>query len=186
MKMRRHYFVSNSLDDLEVLEEQLEAAGISTPQIHVLSRNDAEVADHHHLHEVQSFMKLDIVHTTLRGAVVGLCAFFLVLAVAHYAGWTESAVGWLPFLFLAVVLLGFSTWVGGLLGIERPNHNFIRFEKALRDGKHIFFVDLDPDQEAVLEKLLKSHPLVELAGTGSSTPYWLIALQQKAGMIRHT
>jgi len=186
MKMRRHYFVSNSLDDLEVLEEQLEAAGISTPQIHVLSGDDAEVARHEHLHEVQSFMKLDIVHTTLRGSIVGICAFALVLGVAYSAGWTESAVGWLPFVFLAVVMLGFSTWVGGLLGIEKPNHNFVRFKQALNEGKHIFFVDLAPEQEEVLAKLLRSHPQVENAGMGSSTPYWLIALQQKTGMIRHS
>lgn len=186
MKMHRQYFISNSLDDLDVLEEQMEAAGISTPQIHVLSGNDAEVANHHHLHEVQSFMKRDIVHSTLRGAVVGVCAFLLVPAVAYYAGWTDSAAGWLPFLFLAVVLLGFSTWVGGLLGIEKPNHNFVRFEKILNDGKHVLFVDLEPDQKAVVERILKSHPQVELAGTGSSTPHWLIALQQKTGMIRHT
>ena len=186
MKMLRHYFISHNLDDLEVLEEQLEAAGVSTPQIHVLSREDAEVEHHQHLHEVQSFMKRDIVHSTLRGAVVGLCAFLLVPSVAYYAGWTDTAVGWLPFIFLAVVLLGFSTWVGGLLGIEKPNHNFVRFEQALSDGKHIFFVDLEPQQEAVLEKVLKSHPQVETAGTGSSAPYWLIALQQKSGMIRHS
>lgn len=186
MNMLRHYFISNSLDDLEVLEEQLEAAGVATPQIHVLSRNDAEVENHHHLHAVQSFMRRDIVRTTERGAVVGLCAFVLVLSVAYLAGWTETAAGWMPFIFLAVALLGFSAWVGGLLGIEKPNHNFIRFEQALNDGKHVFFVDLEPDQEAVLEKLLKSHPQVELAGTGSSAPHWLIALQQRTGMIRHT
>ena len=29
MKCLRHYFISNSLDDLEVFEEQLEAAGVS-------------------------------------------------------------------------------------------------------------------------------------------------------------
>jgi hypothetical protein len=186
MNTLRHYFISNSLDDLEVFEEQLEAAGIATPQIHVLSRNDAEVENHRHLHEVQSFMKQDIVHSTERGAVVGLCAFVLVLSAAYFAGWTETAVGWMPFIFLALVLLGFSTWVGGLLGIEKPNHKFARFEQALSDGKHVFFVDLEPHQEAILEKVLKSHPQVELAGTGSSTPYWLIALQQKAGMIRHS
>ena len=101
MKMLRHYFISDSLDDLEVIEKQLEASGISTPQIHVLSRNDAEVEHHHHLHEVQSFMKRDIVHSTLRGALVGLCAFLLVPSVAYYAGWTDTAAGWLPFLFLA-------------------------------------------------------------------------------------
>ena len=186
MKMLRHYFISDSLDDLEVFEEQLEAAGVPSSQIHVLSRADADVEHHHHLHEVQSFMKNDIVHSTIRGAVVGLCAFVLVLAIAYFAGWTESAVGWMPFIFLAVVMLGFCTWEGGLRGIQEPNHDFARFEQALRDGKHIFFMDLEPQQEAILEEVLKSHPQVELAGTGSSAPHWLIALQQKGVMIRHS
>jgi hypothetical protein len=186
MKMLRHYFISDSLDDLEVFEEQLEAAGVSSSQIHVLSRADAEVEHHHHLHEVQSFMKNDIVHSTIRGAVVGLCAFVLVLAIAYFAGWTESAVGWMPFIFLAVVMLGFCTWEGGLRGIQEPNHDFARFEQALRDGKHIFFMDLEPQQEPILEEVLKSHPQVELAGTGSSAPHWLIALQQKGVVIRHS
>jgi hypothetical protein len=186
MKMLRHYFISDSLDDLEVFEEQLEAAGVSSSQIHVLSRADAEVEHHHHLHEVQSFMKNDIVHSTIRGAVVGLCAFVLVLAIAYFAGWTESAVGWMPFIFLAVVMLGFCTWEGGLRGIQEPNHDFARFEQALRDGKHIFFMDLEPQQEPILEEVLKSHPQVELAGTGSSAPHWIIALQQKGVMIRHS
>ena len=83
MKMLRRYFISKNLDDLEILEEQLEAAGVSTPQIHVLSEEDTEVEHHHHLHEVQSLMKRDIVHTTLRGAVIGLGAFLLVPAVAY-------------------------------------------------------------------------------------------------------
>ena len=186
MNMLRHYFISNSLADLEVFEQQLEAAGVSTPQIHVLNRNDAEVESHHHLHEVQSFMKKDIVHATKRGAVVGLCAFVLVFCVAYFAGWAETAAGWMPVILLAVVLLGFCTWVGGLLGIQKPNRNFARFEQALRDGKHVFFVDLYPHQEAVLENALKSHSQVEAAGTGSSTPHWLIALQRKSGMIRHS
>src|SRR5438034_6411231 len=93
MKMLRHYFISDSLDDLEVFEEQLEAAGVSTPQIHVLSRNDAEVHQHPHLHEVESFMRNDIVHSTIRGALVGLGGAVLVLSVAYVAGWTQTAIG---------------------------------------------------------------------------------------------
>jgi hypothetical protein len=131
-------------------------------------------------------MKNDIVHSAIKGAVVGICAFVLVLAIAYFAGWTKTGAGWMPFIFLAIVMLGFCTWEGGLRGIQVPNHNFARFEKALSEGKHVFFVDLEPNQEAILEKVLKSHPQVELAGTGSSTQHWLVTLQQKTGMIRHS
>ena len=179
MKMLRHYFISDNLDDLEVFEEQLEGAGVSIPQIHVLTSHDAELDHHEHLHRVQSFMKKDVIHSALLGAVVGACAFVLVLSVAYLAGWTETAAGWLPFVFLAVVLLGFCTWEGGLFGIQKPNYHFARFEQAIKNDKHIFFVDLEPRQEAVLEKVLKSHPRVELAGTGASTPHWFIEWQKK-------
>src|SRR5499427_1894711 len=109
MKMLRHYFISDDLDDLEVIEEQLEAAGISTPQIHVLTAHDAELDHHAHLHRVQSLMKKDIVHSTVVGAIIGVVLATLVLVVSHLAGWTQTAAGWVPFIFLAIIVLGFST-----------------------------------------------------------------------------
>jgi hypothetical protein len=164
MTVQRRYYISDDLDDLDAIEEQLESAGVSTPQIHVLTAHDAELDHHEHLHRVQSFMKKDIVHSTLIGAVIGVCASVLVLAVAHFAGWTHSAAGWVPFVFLAVVVLGFCTWEGGLLGIHKPNCHFARFEKAIKNDKHILCVDLHPDEEAILQRVLKSHPKLEPAG----------------------
>ncbi len=35
--MNRHYYISDNLDELERLEAELEASGIATEQIHVLS-----------------------------------------------------------------------------------------------------------------------------------------------------
>ena len=179
MKMLRHYFISDNLDDLETFEEQLESAGLSTPHIHVLSQNDAEVAHHHHLHNVNSFMKLDIVHSTTWGAVIGLFASALTLVVSYFAGWTESAAGWTPFIFLAIVILGFCAWEGGLIGIQSPNHHFKQFKQALDEGKNVFFVDLEPFNEVILEETLKAHPQVQLAGTGASTPHWFITWQER-------
>ena len=184
MKMLRHFFISDNLDDLELFEEQLEAAGVTKHQVHVLSANVADAASHEHLNYVRSLMKSDLVHSTTRGALVGLAAFALVLLVAYFAGWTESAAGWVPFIFLAVLLLGFCTWEGGLSGIQRPNHNFTRFEQALKDGKHVFFVDLEPSQEGILTKLLPAHPGIELAGTGASTQHWIVAVQHRLGIVR--
>ena len=43
-KMLRHYFISDSLDDLEKFEDELEARGVATQQIHVLSLDDPNVS----------------------------------------------------------------------------------------------------------------------------------------------
>ena len=44
--MKRFYFISDDLDDLERLEAELEDNGLQQPQIHVLSEDDAELARH--------------------------------------------------------------------------------------------------------------------------------------------
>jgi hypothetical protein len=186
MKMLRHYFISDSLDDLEKFEEELEARGVATQQIHVLSFDDTSVSEHAHLHAVQSFLKSDVVHSTARGVIVGVVLAALLLLVAKFAGWTQTAAGWMPFIFLAVVLLGFCTWEASFIGFQKPNHNYARFEQALKNGKHVFLVDLEPAQEATLEQLLKLHPAIELAGTGASAQHWLVALQQRLGIGRHS
>ena len=186
MKMQRRYFIGSSLDDLELFEEQLEAAGFSVPQIHVLSRDDTEVANHQHLHEVQSFMKQDVVHASIKGAGVGVGLSVLLFLLAYGFELTHTAAGWMPLVFLSVMVLGFCTWEGGFIGIQKTNHEFVRFEKVLAEGRHVFFVDIEPRQQEVLETALKLHPNLEPAGLGDSPPHWLVSLQRKVGMIRHS
>jgi hypothetical protein len=179
MKMLRHYFISDSLDELEVLEKRLEEGGVSRPQIHVLTSHEEELEQYDHLHRVQSFLKRDVVRSTVIGAVIGIVAAVCILSTAYLAGWTDSAAGWVPFIFLSIALLGFFTWEGGLLGIQKPNAHFARFERALKDGKHIFIVDLEPSQDGLLEKTLKQHPQVKLAGTEELRQRWIIEFEKK-------
>ena len=186
MKLLRHYFISSSLDDLELFEEQLEAAGISTPQIHVLSLDTLGVEHHPHLHEVQSVMKNDVVHSSLIGAEVGLCIMVLLLSLTAVTAWAETAMGWMPFIFLSVVILGFCTWEGGLIGSQRRNYKFARFEKQLQEGSHLFFVDMYQHQEPILSRMLGLHPQISVAGLGRSVPEWLVRWQKRMGMIRHS
>jgi hypothetical protein len=54
--MKRHYYIGDNLEDMASAERGLEAAGISTPQIHVLSNDDAGV-ELSHLHEVEAVLK---------------------------------------------------------------------------------------------------------------------------------
>ena len=116
--MKRHYYISNDLDDLEIVERDLESAGVSTPQIHVLSEDDSGV-ETHHLHEVEAVLKQDVVHGTEIGAVVGVIAAAAILLLFWLSGLTETYT-WVPAIFLSVIVLGFCTWEGGFIGIQNP------------------------------------------------------------------
>ncbi|WJG08555.1 NAD/FAD-utilizing enzyme [Aliiglaciecola sp. LCG003] len=176
--MKRHYYISDDLNDLKLIETELQAKGLLIPQIHVLSESDAEV-EQHHLHAIESVLKKDVVRSTELGAVVGLIAAGLVLAIAYAMQWHLSPAGWIPFGFLAVALLGFCTWEGGLIGIQVPNHQFKRFQKLLKQGKHVFFVDITEEQQAVVKEVVNQHQSISLAGTGESTPEWIVKGQDK-------
>jgi hypothetical protein len=175
--MKRHYYISDDLDDLEVVERDLESAGVTTPQIHVLSEDDAGL-DEHHLHKVEAVLKKDVVHGTELGAVVGVVAAAAVLAIAYFSGLTETYT-WVPAIFLAVILLGFCTWEGGLIGIQEPHVDFKRFQDDLKAGRHVLFVDVDPEQEATLKGIVDQHPRLTPAGEGAATPKVVVKAQEK-------
>ena len=69
-----------------------EAAGISKPQIHVLSRDDAGVA-RTELHQVEPVLRKDVVHGTERGALVGLGGAAIVLLLWWHA-WRAKRLVW--------------------------------------------------------------------------------------------
>ncbi|HSC84335.1 MAG TPA: magnesium transporter [Pseudomonas sp.] len=181
--MNRHFYISDNLDELETLESELEARGISTEQIHVLSEKDAEV-EQHQLHDVSSLMKQDVVHSGQVGSLFGIALAALVLLTAWLNNWTQTAAGWIPFIFLAAVLVGFSVWEGSLFGLQQPNNAFRRFTDLLHEGKHLFFVDVKPGQEPILNQVVAHHPHLQPAGTGNATPDWALAVQQRWHQFR--
>ena len=171
--MKRHYYISSDLDDLEKVEQELEARGFTTPQIHVLSLNDADVAKREHLNDVEAVLRKDVVNGTIVGAIIGAVAATAVLMFAHFSGLPEKAT-WVPFIFLAIIVLGFCTWEGGLFGIQEPHKHFKRFHKQLKQGQHVFFVDTKADQESILAEVVNSHPRLHEAGIGTSRPALVI------------
>lgn len=175
--MKRHYYISDNIDELDALEQELEAGGFTRTQIHVLSEMDQQVEERQ-LPEVEAVLRKDVVHGTEVGALVGLLAACAVLLFAYLSG-LAGTVTWVPFIFLAVVVLGFCTWEGGLLGIQLPNSNFSRFEDALAAGQHVLFVDTEARQESLLERVVGRYPQLQMAGDGEATPQWLLGAQNK-------
>lgn len=183
--MKRHYFITDDLDDLDRIEQELESRGVVRPQIHVLSKDDSAVERHEHLHNIESVFKQDVVHGTILGAMFGVLAAALVIAIGYVSGLPETYT-WIPFYFLAVVMFGFVTWSGGFYGIQTPHKDFRRFQKDLDAGHHVFIVDIDRAQEEIIEGIKQRHPHLSDAGTGEATPRWVVMGQQSFKDITHT
>ena len=90
--------------------------------------------------------------------------------IAYLFNWHQTAAGWLPFGFSAALLLGFCAWEGGLIGMQLINIHFQRFKNTLKQGKHVFFVDVEQGQEKALRKVMPRHPQLVEAGVGASIP----------------
>ena len=175
--MKRHYFLSDNLDDLEAVERELRAAGFTDAQFHVLS-NDAAAIEQRRLHPVEDVLKQDVVRGTERGALVGILCAAAVLALGWITGLAHG-VGWVPVLFLTVVVLGFCTWEGGLIGIQERHADFRRFEASLKSGRHLLFVDIDPDETTTLLRVTARYPGLQPEGVGEATPGLVVRFQDK-------
>lgn len=177
MRMTRNFFISTNLDDLEHFEQDLERSGFVKPQIHLLTEYEGD-AQRHHVHQVSSFMKTDIVHSTLVGAAFGAWLAVLVLLVTLIAGWYATWVGAIPFVYLAIVLLGFSTFIGAFWGIQNSNSRTRQFDQVVRAGKHVFFVDHPQKQNQLLDDVSKRYPSMQAAGRANGASSWIVYSQQ--------
>lgn len=174
--MLRHYYISDDLDELEHVSEDLVQAGLAEEQVHVLSEADEEAA-RHHINAVNSLSKSDIIRSGLIGAGVGAALVVLVLLAGLFFG-AEGVEGWLPFGFLAVVVFGFCTWEGGFRGIQVQNAEFRRFAELLKLGRHVLIVDVEPKDEEKVKKVVSSDVRLEDAGQENTSRAWLISSQK--------
>lgn len=161
--MKRFYYISDNLDDLEQIEHQLEAGGIARPQIYLLSNDDVGL-ENRDVNRVASFLKTDVIHAGEIGALLGLAIAAAILLISYFSG-IAAQVGWAPFIFLAIVGFGFATWEAGFIGMQTPNVHFARFEEALEQGRHVLFVETDREDQRKLKAVIKQYPSLERAGT---------------------
>jgi hypothetical protein len=161
--VKRFYYISDNLDDLEQIEHQLEAGGIARPQIYLLSNDDVGL-ENRDVNRVASFLKTDLIHAGEIGALLGLAIAAVILLISYFSG-IAAQVGWAPFIFLAIVGFGFATWEAGFIGMQTPNVHVARFEEALEQGRHVLFVETDREDQRKLKAVIKQYPSLERAGT---------------------
>ncbi len=164
--MKRAYFATEDLQELENIEAELEQKGIASEHMHVLTQAEADASERD-LHPVHSILRRDVVHQGIRGALVG--GFLATLLVtATYALGLHQTAGSFPYVLLALFIMGFCTWEGGLIGMQKNNYKFERFRSLLRQGWHVFFVDYREPEAVTIRTAVSRHPRLRAVGDGSS------------------
>jgi len=164
--MKRAYFVADNLGEIENAEQDLESSGIPATQMRVLSEDEMAVKNHR-LHSVPDFFQKDIIHQGTRGAIIGVILASTTLITVSLTG-LNAIAGTAPVLVLAAFFLGFSTWVGGLIGMHQTNYKFRDLVKVVAKGRHVFMVDFSESQEVYIKNLTVKYPRLSEAGFGST------------------
>jgi len=173
--MRRYYFLGKDPEQIDGVVKDLLDAGFSDPQIHIL--NEASSASRGDSHEVQAFDMTDTVHAGLLGALVGLVLAASVLALGALFH-LQGAVDWLPLVFIALVLFGFSTWEGGLYGFQVYTKEYRQFRDFLANGYQVLMIDTEKKVRDRISHILAYYPSLEEAGEGKGLPQWVISSQR--------
>ena len=157
--MKHAYYLSKDMDELETLHDELIKGGLTDNQIHVLSDHEGD-AEAHHIKTVNPFLKTDIVRSVIIGFFIGLAFAILIASIPTIFEFNSPVVS-LPFIFVAIVFLGFSTWEGVLWGIQTANHKFASVMEKVHEGQHLLIVDYSEAKEDKVEQIHHTHPALQ-------------------------
>ncbi|QFI36617.1 hypothetical protein FR932_01590 [Moritella marina ATCC 15381] len=176
--MLRHYYIIDSLDELDIIEHELQSFGIDKSQTHTLT-NDDESLSKHHLYQVDDALKKGLMKNGDIGAAIGMLVAVSILLMTYIQGWYLGPLGGMPMILLALVIVVFCTWEGENLDIHLPDINSKVFKQSLENGKSILFIDIEQQHELTVNKIMRLHPMLKPEGITSTTPEWLLQQQKK-------
>lgn len=157
-KLTRYEFMTRDLNELEKTEQELELHGIPRSHIHVLSESEAEL-EYRSIPSVPDFLKKNVIRSGLRGFGVGLILSSFAVGIPYFLGWYLTAT-WAPFLVLALMIVGFCTWEGGMIGLHKTNEKLARYQPYVAKGSHLLMVDVTEDEETLVNQTMRHHPRV--------------------------
>ena len=164
--MKRLYYLSDNIDYVKAISDELHQSGISDWNFHVMSRDEAGIYTHH-LHGSNPLQRTDFIHGALRGT---LCGLTLSLLAVIGLLWQTSFPHEVP-IAAALMLTMFSTWVGGLIGISRVHYKIARYYDKLQAGEYLIMVDVPRKYAASIEPILESHYRGKAQKVGESSSF---------------
>lgn len=155
--MSKLKYLTNDIDELEAAEHDLEVNGVPRSHIHILSENDTALVEHD-LPGYSEWSKRDIFYFGSRGAMIGLALSSIALIGGYLYGVSDPTT-WIVLTFISAMVVGFCSWEGGLIGVNKLNHAFSKYAVALKNGAYLLVIDTTSEQEEKVARYsIESHP----------------------------
>ncbi len=153
--MKRLYFLLPDLATASSVVDDLLVAGIRWKDIHLVAREDIELAN---LPEAALLQRSDLLPALRQsagiGAATGALAGLVAIALPP-VGLTLAAGALL--LCLTAAGAGFGAWVGGMIGISVPNRRLSQFREAIAQGRLLIMVDVPCEKFDEVDALVRRH-----------------------------
>ncbi|PCJ30052.1 MAG: hypothetical protein COA90_10525 [Gammaproteobacteria bacterium] len=157
--MKRLFYATKSLDDAELISQEVHSLGIDDHHFFVFSRDENGISTHH-LHGAQSIDKTDIIAAKKRSTYIAIFAFCVVLltllfvfdaiGVSTYGVVIVSCMAFVLVKVLATAAGG--SWDEYFKGV---------FNKHLDAGEVIIVIDVSRKQASRIAEQLSKHPAAD-------------------------
>lgn len=145
------------------LNDLAEAEGVNHNRIHI-AHKDHLATQKKHLNDLSFLEEYDTVHSGGRGFLVGILLTVLTGLSVHELTEGHPVASVVTF-FSCLVVLGYSTWLGGLIGASSDNFRLQPFHDHIEQGGSVVMLDVEPDSLSKLMHVIAQHiPEAEPAG----------------------
>ena len=158
--MKRLYYVANNLDSVDSISHDLHKEGITDWNFHVLSKDEAGLYKRH-INSATPWQQFDIVHSALRGTLIGLVLGIVGGFLIEYL----AGFGQVTILVTTVLGLFFGTWVGGFVGLSQESYKIKGYHDDIEAGKYVLMVDVKKEEETKVQTIMQRlHPEAPISG----------------------
>ena len=165
--MIQQLYLLPDLSASERLVGIIESSGVPCNRIHIAHKDHAE-AQKRHLNDLNFLQEFDTIHSGERGFIVGVI-LALLAGLSVYELLDGHPVASVVTLFSCLIVLGFSTWLGGLIGASSDNYRLQPFHDHIEQGGSVMLVDVDTRSDAELRSLVSSSfPEAKTVGSSNS------------------
>lgn len=151
--MKCFYYLSPTLASTEQISNDLHGAGIKDFYIHVISKDESGLRQHH-VHSSNYLETLDVIRVGFVGAFLGFVAGLIGVELLRYFEPFGPGVPNMVYGAVVVVATLFGAWEGGLIGVGTENKKLERFHDDLEAGRYVILVYTHKQLEAKVRALM--------------------------------